>query len=596
MQLMRLWRSFAPRRQRQLVLLALLMILSSFTEVVSIGAIMPFLAVLTNPLMVLEHPKLQPLIIWMGITEVNDLVLLLALTFSLAAIVAGFMRLLLFYTTTRLTYSIGADLGYHLYQRTLYQPYAVHVSRNSSAIINSILSKVSGVAYGVVLSSLNILTASAMLISVLTTLIIIDPIIAIMSILGFSSIYGIIITFTKLRLRAQSQYIANESNRVVKVLQEGLGGIRDVIIDGTYNIYCQNFHRADLLLKKSIGINQFIAAAPRFILEALGMSLIAGIAYFLFFSGNGIVSAIPVLGALGLGMQRLLPVIHQGYAAYVSMKGQQDSLADVLDLLNQPLPEYLKLNEIEPITFEKAIELEGVSFKYKPELPLVLDNINLTISKRSRLGIIGATGGGKSTFVDLLMGLLEPTGGKLIIDGVSISDKNCHAWMRHIAHVPQTIYLSDSSIAENIAFGIEKNEIDMGRVQQAARHAQISEVIEGWTNKYETIVGERGVRLSGGQRQRIGIARALYKQAEVIVFDEATSALDNETEKAVMESIEGLSEDLTIIIIAHRLTTLKDCDQIIELSGCRIKRIGTYQEIVDQAVLAPKKKKDSNLL
>jgi ATP-binding cassette subfamily B protein len=214
----------------------------------------------------------------------------------------------------------------------------------------------------------------------------------------------------------------------------------------------------------------------------------------------------------------------------------------------------------------------------------VLNNFDLVIAKGSRIGFIGTTGSGKSTLIDIVMGLLQPTQGALEIDGHPITTANHRAWQAHIAHVPQAIFLADSSIEENIAFGVPKEHIDPQRVRQAARQAQIADIIESWPEQFQTFVGERGIRLSGGQRQRIGIARALYKRADVIIFDEATSALDNDTEQAVMDAIEGLSEGLTILIIAHRLSTLRNCTQIVELGDCGLKKIGTYQEVIANSV------------
>jgi ATP-binding cassette subfamily B protein len=228
--------------------------------------------------------------------------------------------------------------------------------------------------------------------------------------------------------------------------------------------------------------------------------------------------------------------------------------------------------------------LEQVVFRYAPDAPLVLQNLNLTIPKGSRVGFVGSTGSGKSTLIDIIMALLDPIEGSLMVDDVPINSNNSRSWQSHIAHVPQTIFLADSTIAENIALGIMSRNVDLERVRKAAQQAQIADIIESWDKKYDTIVGERGIRLSGGQRQRIGIARALYKQADVIVFDEATSALDNDTERTVMKAINSISKEITLLIIAHRLTTLKDCDQIIELSDGQVSKVGSYEQIINKPV------------
>ena len=256
------------------------------------------------------------------------------------------------------------------------------------------------------------------------------------------------------------------------------------------------------------------------------------------------------------------------------------SLQDTLDLLDQPLPDYADQPASQPLPFRQQICLDQISFRYRPDSPWVLNNIDLKIEKGSRVGFIGATGCGKSTLIDVIMSLLQATEGALGVDGKAVTMVNQRAWQAHIAHVPQAIFLADSTIEENIAFGVQKERIDHERVKMAARQAQIADVIEAWSGQYQTFVGERGVRLSGGQRQRVGIARALYKQADVIIFDEATSALDSETEQAVMQAIESLSVNLTILIIAHRLSTLKNCTQIVELSDGGIKRVGSYEDMV----------------
>ena len=317
------------------------------------------------------------------------------------------------------------------------------------------------------------------------------------------------------------------------------------------------------------------------------MMLIAALAYSLAQQVDGIAKAIPILGALALGAQRLLPVLQQAYGSWSQIVGGQASLQDTIDLLDQQLPDYADQPAASPMPFRHEICLQQLGFRYSPQTPHVLTGLNLTIAKGSRVGFIGTTGSGKSTLLDIVMCLLPPSEGLLLIDGQAATHVNHRAWQAHIAHVPQSIFLADSTIEENIAFGVPKDQIDPRRVRQAAQQAQIAQSIESWPKQYETFVGERGIRLSGGQRQRIGIARALYKHADVIIFDEATSALDSETEQAVMQAIEGLSDDLTLLIIAHRLTTLKSCTQIVEVAGGRIRRSGSYQEIVNQFTTAP---------
>jgi ATP-binding cassette subfamily B protein len=312
------------------------------------------------------------------------------------------------------------------------------------------------------------------------------------------------------------------------------------------------------------------------------MILIAFLAYTMSQREGGLTTAVPVLGALALGAQRLLPVLQQAYSALTIIRGAEASLRDTIVLFEQPLPEDAGGLLPRPLPFDTEIVLKNVSFSYTHTAKPVLQHIDLVLARGKRIGFMGVTGGGKSTLLDIIMGLLRPTEGSLLIDGQAITEQNYRSWQVHVAHVPQSIYLSDSSIEENIAFGLPKEDIDPSRLRLAAKQAQIDKVIESWPEKYQTKVGERGVRLSGGQRQRIGIARALYKRADVIIFDEATSALDSETEHSVMQAINSLSPDLTILIVAHRLTTLENCDFIVELDKGRILQIGSYKELVNR--------------
>jgi len=353
-----------------------------------------------------------------------------------------------------------------------------------------------------------------------------------------------------------------------------------VLLDGTQPVYCNIYRQAELPLKRAMANNLFIGGSPRFAMEALGITLIAALAYGLSNQSGGLAVALPTLGALALGTQRLLPALQQGYSAWTTIVGHRFSLADTIEFLDQPLAKEALETDLVPLQFQDDIRFVNVRFRYNSEGPWVLDDLNFTIPKGVRLGIVGSTGSGKSTTLDLLLGLLLPTEGELLVDGQNINGTRIRAWQRTIAHVPQSIYLADSTIAENIAFGVSPEAIDLERVKQAAQQAQIAEFIEGRAKGYNAFVGERGIRLSGGQRQRIGIARALYKQARVLVFDEATSALDNETERSVMRAIKELNSNFTIVLIAHRLTTVQDCDIIFELEHGKIVAHGTYEHLL----------------
>lgn len=572
-----LWNHLNKRRRRQFYLVLGLMFVASFAEILSISAVVPFLGVITNPGLVFENPLLSPLIDFLDLNSPDELILPITILFITAAAGAGIIRLLLLYATTRLSYGAGHDLSIKVYRQTLFQSYSVHLARNSSEVINGIITKTSTVISGVLTPVITIISASIIMIGIVGILCFIDIVVALTAFTGFSVLYFLVIFYTKSKIRRNGEVIAIQSDASVKVLQEGLMGIRDVLIYGSQEFYSEIYRKADFPLRRSVGNNLFISGCPRFVMEAIGMILIAAIAFAMVEQQSSATQVFPVLGALALGAQRLLPIMQLIFGSYSAIKGSRACLEDVIELLDQPTPDYVKNPILTPIIFDNEISLKNVSFRYEAEGPLILDGVDLVIQKGTRVGVIGATGSGKSTLFDIIMGLNFPSTGTMEIDGEIINEKNIRAWQAHIAHVPQDVYLSDNTIAENIAFGTSKTEIDLARVKQAADRAQIGDLIESWAMKYDTYVGEHGVRLSGGQRQRIGIARALYRNASVLVFDEATSALDNKTEMSVVEAIESLGQDLTILIIAHRLSTLKNCDQIAEVTDKRIK-MTNYEE------------------
>ena len=578
----RLWRHVSLRRRIQLSLLFLLMVVVSVAELVSIGAVLPFLGVLTSPSTVFDHPLAQPLIRALGLTEPKQLLAPMTILFGLAAVVSGGLRLLLTWAQTRLSYAMGADFSIGIYRRTLYQPYEVHLTRNTSEVIVAISSKADGIVHQAVMPLLVIISSGLMMTTVLFALFSIQPIVTLVALGSFVGIYALTIVITRRRMLANSQLISRQQTQVIKVLQEALGGIRDVIIDGSQKAYSKIYRDADSQLRRAQANIAIIAVSPRYIVEALGLAMISAMAYSLAIRPDGLDEAIPVIGTLAFAAQRMLPLLQLAYASLSSIRGGQAGLSDALEFLDQPLPDYADSPPSHPLAFQKEITFERVGFHYAENQPWVFQDLNLTIPKTSRIGFIGTTGSGKSTLLDITMGLLSPSEGALKVDGKVINTADCRTWQAHIAHVPQSIFLADASIAENIAFGIPLDQIDPERIQRAAQRAQIADTIEAWPDRYGTVIGERGVRLSGGQRQRIGIARALYKEADVIVFDEATSALDSETEHAVMNSINSLGSDLTILIVAHRLTTLRNCTQVIEFAGGGVKRVGTYQEIVEK--------------
>ncbi len=576
----RLWKQFSPRRRRQFGLLTVLVFVSAFAEVVSLAAVLPFLGALTAPQRLLQSRPGAALAELLGVKTGEALILPITLLFLAAVLAAGGIRMLLLWASSRLTGAVGADLSLEVYRRTLYQPYRVHLSRNSSEILSGITHKVGLVVGGVILPFQTLAISAVIIVAIMVALIAVDPRVALTATGGFGLCYALITWAARDRLIRNSRTIAHENTQVLKALSEGLGGIRDVLLDGTQSVYCEIYRRADHPLRKAMAHNSILGQSPRYLMEALGTVLIATIAYAMTQSASGIAASIPTLGALALGAQRLLPALQQGYASWVSIAGNQASLSDSLNLLNQPLPPEALLPPPPPLQLGSEVRFSGVKFKYSKDGPWVLDGLDFSIPKGARIGLMGRTGSGKSTTLDLLMGLLEPTEGQILVDGEPLIGSRVRAWQGNLAHVPQAIYLADTTIAENIAFGQEPGSIDLERVRRASEQAQIHPFIQQCPEGYRTKVGERGIRLSGGQRQRIGIARALYKQASLLIFDEATSALDSVTEQSVMDAIEGLDRNLTIIIIAHRLSTLHRCDAVFELEGGRVVSRRTGPELM----------------
>ena len=578
--LARLWHHLLPRHRVQFFLLLGLMLANALAEVVSLGLLLPFLGILTAPDRVMAHPLVHGHLQAWGIQSARELVLPLTLAFIAAVLVSAAIRMLLLWATTRFSLTAGVALSGETYRKTLYQPYLVHVARNSSGVISGLTTKINTVVFGVLTPVLVLLSSAVLLVAIIATLLSIDPLVALAAAITLAGSYALITWTTRKRLARNGQRITEGQTQLLRTLQDGLGGIRDILLDGTQRVYRDIYAQVDRPLRQAQCDNTFIAQSPRLLMEAVGMVMIAALAYALSLRPGGIAAAVPVLGALALGAQRLLPALQQAYSAWQSIAGNLASLEDVLELLDQDVPGQLLGPAPPPLQFQREIHFEDVCFRYGPDGPWVLDGLSLRIAKGARIGFVGSTGSGKSTTLDLLMGLLWPTRGSISVDGARLDEGTLRAWQQSIAHVPQSIYLADASLAENIAFGVPSAGIDMERVRRAARQAQILDFIESAPAGFDAEVGERGVRLSGGQRQRIGIARALYKDASVLVFDEATSALDNATEQSVMRTIGDLDRKLTVLMIAHRLTTVRDCDQIVLLEHGRVLALGTYDELL----------------
>lgn len=572
-----IWSFLGKNRRWQFAGLFLLMLLSFFAEMVSLGAVVPFIGVLTAPEQMMKFEWIRTVMQLLDISSADELLIYLTAGFIVVAFLAAGIRILLLWANTWLSAAMGIQLRSEIYKRTLYQPYNFHIANNSSDLISIVTEKVSLVQNVGIMHILMFMTAIFTSSGIIIMLLLIDPMVAFLTFVVLGGGYLLMGSFSRKLLRKNSQKIARSQPLAIKQLQEGIGGIRDVILDHSQETFLAQYKKYVTEIQKASNQNGFISQLPKYVLELLGIVLIAGLAYYLYMQGR---ESLPVLAALALGAQRLLPALQQIYFSWSQIVGGQAAIADVVGYMGKEIPvSIVRSEERTSISFDTSIELKDVKFSYTGSNTGALNGISLEISKGAKVGFIGPTGCGKSTLLDLIMGLLKPTNGQLLIDGEPLKPSNIQDWQQKIAHVPQSIYLSDNSIEENIAFGVPKEQIDRSRVEQAAKQAHMDEFIAGLARGYETVVGERGVQLSGGQRQRIGIARALYKQAEVIVFDEATSALDDATEKIIMETINDLDEGLTTLMIAHRLSTLESCDTVYRLADGKIVESGSYEQV-----------------
>lgn len=559
----------------QLLILLFLMLLGAAAELISLGAVVPFIAVLSNPERAIETPVVETLLSTFGISA-SEVVISVSISFASLVVISTLVRLVLLWVTNKVVFDIGFDLGVGVFTKTLCRPYAWHVSRNSSEVLGG-LNKAQIVVQSYLLPLLNALVAFVLATGMIAMLVFVDPFVAMAGTGAFALCYfGMALAIRK-KIASNGLVIAKADNRRIQEMQEGIGGIRDVILDSSQSIYTNRFSRVDAEMRKAQATNIFLSSSPRLAIEGIGLIIIALFALIASKSG-GVNELLPVLGALGLGAQKLMPLIQTIYAGWNASVSNRPSLHDVIDLLDTP-DEDLKPIRVE---FRHSIELLKMEYFYpsvtdKP----ALSDINLKIEKGQVIGIVGKTGSGKSTLVDILMGLIPASSGQFLVDKIDLDSKQkLRGWSMGVAHVPQSIFLADCSIAQNIALGVESSLIDYKRLEQAAKAAEIHDYITSLKRGYETDVGERGVRLSGGQRQRIGIARALYRQAQFLVLDEATSALDDETEKRVISNIHRVYPDLTIVMVAHRLSTLKKCDFIVKLEQGTILHVFDYEQLI----------------
>lgn len=570
--LIRLYALFPRRRRIQLFLILGLMLAGALAEFATIGATIPFLALLSDqPGEGGQSMQLRQILDSFNIDQ-QHYVTAAAILFIAIAVAALLLRLALVWASQRFIFRVGYDLSVTVLTQILHRPYRFHLEHNSSEIIAD-LNKAQIVVVQMLQPLMQGFTALCLSTFIIAALLFVNAALAVTLAVLFVLIYfGMAVSIRRILTR-NGAFIAQSQSKRIQVVQEGLGAIRDIILGGTQDVAIAKFKNVDSRLRTAQATNMFLAATPRLFVECIGMIIIAVAVMFIAASPGGLLSFIPVLGAFALGAQRLMPLAEQAYRGWAGAISNKRLLEDVLAQIPDT-PVRARVAASFPATaqpsfdFKERISFNDVCFAYEPSLPILRD-IDFEIRKNEMVGIVGSTGSGKSTLIDLLLGLLRPDSGSICVDGVPLSDANMSSWQGNISHVPQTIYLSDATIAENIAFNVPPDRIDMARVVEAARQANIHDAISSWPDGYDSVVGERGVRLSGGQRQRIGIARALYTSANLLVLDEATNALDAATEANIMRSINNLQSTRTILIIAHRSSALAGCDRVIDLNDLR---------------------------
>ena len=568
-----LWRSLSAARQRQLAIAALLMPVTALAEMAMVAAIVPFLALLAGGIETTRHvSSITPFLKLLGGWAPANAILAATTLFALAVLATMLCRLALTWVSEHFAFGSGHELAVEIQRRLLHQPYLFHVRRHSSELLTA-LDKIDFLIFSTALQGIQAASALLICMFVVAVLLWIDPLTACLAAIFIGGFYGLalIVARRKLGLHADVIRVAYEAR--FKAAQDSLGAIRDIILDRSQHLRVEQFREIDARFMRARAEAQVLVAAPRFLIEGVGLVLIALLAAAIAGRPGGFVAALPILGALGLGAQRLLPLTSQVYSGWANLTASRPIIRELAELLDLPVDEAAEA-EVAPLPFTRAIELNAVSFQYPDRNLPALNDTSLTITNGARVAITGRTGSGKSTLADLLMGLIVPDRGTMTVDGQELAGSQLASWRRSIAHVPQSIFLTDDSIAANIALSVGGTDIDMERVRRAAQTAELADFIDSLPDGYETKVGERGARLSGGQRQRLALARAIYKDVPLLVLDEATSALDDETEAAVLKALGALqAEGRTIVIVAHRRSTIEGCDLVLRLENGRLVEV-----------------------
>ena len=576
-----------PHEKRRGVLVLLLVVVMALMETAGVASILPFLAVLGNPEVVHTNPILSTLYTRLEFQSIDRFLMVMGIAAFAVVILGAGVRILTTYAMNVFAQMRGHSLAERLLETYLRQPYVFFLNRHSSDLAKGILSEVYQVVTGVLQPGFYLIAYSIVALALIVLLILVDPWLALVVGLVIGGLYAIVFLSIKGLLgRLGTDRVAANQERFTAA-GEALGGIKDIKLLGRESVYLSRFRPSSMRFARHQAINAVLSETPKYLIEAVAIGGTLILALFLMSTDDSVGSVLPVLGLYAFTGYKLLPAAQRIYTGLAQLRFGAAALNSVYEDL-QHRTALAEIHTTAPATLvpKQEIVLDGLCFTYPQATKSALEAISLTIPVGHSVGLVGGTGAGKTTLVDLILGLLRPTEGMLMVDGVPITEANLRAWQQALGYVPQVIFLTDTTVAENIALGVPRAAIDMGRVQDCARMAQIHEfVMSEMPNQYQTLVGERGVRLSGGQRQRIGIARALYHNPAVLVFDEATSALDTMTERAVMDAVHALSHQKTIILIAHRLSTVRACDQIFMLDHGRLVDKGSYEELLVQSSL-----------
>ncbi|WP_315077658.1 ABC transporter ATP-binding protein [Acinetobacter guillouiae] len=560
------WKILTPLDKRKLGVVAVLVVFMTIIESLGVVSIMPFLAVLANPEGIQQNIFLKKIYILLNTKNTNQFIVYLGGISLFIVISSAILKIITQYVLNRFSSLQRHYFSSRLLHIYLKQNYSFFIQRNSADLTKILLSDVDQVVWGILKPLLTILSYGLIVIAMIILLIFYDPLMALSTAVVIVTFYSFMFLVVKKIMAKISHEYSKANQERYQSCQEVFGGIKDVMINHAHDYYYERFNSNSRIHARHLATQESLGQIPLHIIETIGYGCLILLAIFLVLQDQHVGVILPVIGLYGVAAYRILPAAQNIYRAVTTYKFSEHILNDVVKEFElSKIQNAQKISE-ENISFAHKIELIDVSFAY-PNQPKkqIFEHINIKIEKNTSLGITGKSGSGKSTLMDIMLGLLQPTSGILKVDETIITEMNIQAWQSLVSYVPQFIYLADMTVAENIAFGTPKNKIDFKLVEAVAKLAQIHEFItQNLKEGYNTMIGERGILLSGGQRQRLGIARALYKQPQVIFMDEATSALDDETEKAVNEAIKDLNGKMTMVIIAHRESAVANCDQIID--------------------------------